>query len=836
MLKYAVNILLVSLAFAIALAGSLISFAEDEGDAPSPVATYLHPSFFAQLDAPAQDFLFRARNLLFEQPVSPDVALVGIDDYTQEKLGKYGTGVWRPRKPFVDQAVLFRLAYKPAVVAYDILFKEKAGSETSSKEQMEELRQEVARDLKAAVEEQGIDFDLNMDLLVSLSQFIGFEGDSQFSGEMNLLRKTCPVVLAAYFPDSAQRRWTRTAILGDDPDFLDEYEGTEVPYLRDVRIPMQLVEGWEEYPFYAHAAELPTNEYLDYVRIGYINVPRDEDSIIRRIPLILGMEYSFELPGKGTVTRRFFVPSLSLSACLHFWGIDLRAMNADEKYLNSDGKPVIEVKMGDAIIVRPPGLDTVRIPIDARGRMFLDYVGKVTDFATVPFAMSVLGEVTKNPDGSYSVKADTTVTKTLTRKLVMVGSSGTGGIDVGPCPVDANTPFVHVHMTAASNILMQTFLRPLGPREFKLVLGVLWLLVLPGAMLLRPGRFGYTALLLAIAYLAVVFHSVCVHRYMMPITGPLVFIGISYLTVLFFHYFTEEREKKRIRGMFSTMVSSDVLNYMEENPGSFSLAGERREATMFFSDVAGFTSISESLTPARLVELLNQYLSPMTDIIMASGGFVDKYEGDAIMAEWGVPYANDDHARLACWAALEQQARLEELRPSFKEEFGVDIHVRMGLNSGVVSAGNMGSIRRFSYTVMGDAVNQAARFEPANKDYGTLIMIGETTYELAGEHIVTRLLDKVIVKGKTVPIRIYELVAKAGEADETMLGVIELYHQGLEKQWHRDWDGAVACFEAALALRPEDNPSRTMLRRIESYRQAPPPEDWQGEYIRTSKD
>ena len=257
---------------------------------------------------------------------------------------------------------------------------------------------------------------------------------------------------------------------------------------------------------------------------------------------------------------------------------------------------------------------------------------------------------------------------------------------------------------------------------------------------------------------------------------------------------------------------------------------------MFFSDVAGFTTISESLPPEKLVDLLNQYLSPMTEIIQAHGGYVDKYAGDGVMAEWGVPYPNPDHARLACFAALAQQARIAELRPQFRRDFNVDVSVRMGLNSGPVSAGNMGAQGRFSYTVMGDAVNQAARFEPANKDYGTLIMLGQTTYDLARDEIEARLLDRIIVKGKTEPIRIYELVARKGQAPGLMLEVIHLYHRGLELHWERKWEEALACFHKALELEPRDGPSKTMVARIAHYQHDPPPDSWRGEYVRKAKD
>ena len=257
---------------------------------------------------------------------------------------------------------------------------------------------------------------------------------------------------------------------------------------------------------------------------------------------------------------------------------------------------------------------------------------------------------------------------------------------------------------------------------------------------------------------------------------------------------------------------------------------------MMFSDVAGFTSISEDLSAEKLVLLLNEYLTPMTEIILNHRGYVDKYEGDAIMAEWGVPYANERHASLACFAALDQQKKLAEIRDDLEQRYGHRLTVRMGINSGRVSAGNMGSERQMQYTVMGDAVNQAARFEPACKDYGINIMMGESTYELAKDDIEGRLLDKIIVKGKTVAIKIYELVARKGELDEKDLEALRLYEEALKIHWDRKFDEALQKLDAVLEILPQDGPALALKTRIDAYLENPPPEDWSGEYIRTSKD
>ncbi len=310
--------------------------------------------------------------------------------------------------------------------------------------------------------------------------------------------------------------------------------------------------------------------------------------------------------------------------------------------------------------------------------------------------------------------------------------------------------------------------------------------------------------------------------------------GIVFTGVIAVKYWQEESGRKKVRGMFGTMVSPSVLSYLEQNPGSFSLTGARAEATMFFSDVAGFTTISESLEPAQLAELLNRYLSPMTDIIMARGGYVDKYEGDAIMAEWGVPFPMEDHAAQACYAALEQQEKLTALRDQLKQEFGHELTVRMGINTGTVTAGNMGSESRFQYTVMGDAVNQASRFESANKCYGSLIMIGETTHEAVHELFETRLLDLIIVKGKTKPIRIYELLARTGELNPDKARVVAFYDEALHLHWDRKFNEAVGKLDEALAIM-KDEPSHWLRQRILGYLETPPEEGWNGEFVNPNK-
>ena len=226
--------------------------------------------------------------------------------------------------------------------------------------------------------------------------------------------------------------------------------------------------------------------------------------------------------------------------------------------------------------------------------------------------------------------------------------------------------------------------------------------------------------------------------------------------------------------------------------------------------------------------LLNRYLSPMTESIMKRNGYVDKYEGDLIMAVWGVPFPSQDHPVQACLSALEQQKELARLRPALKEEFGHEIHVRMGINTGPVTARNMGSDRKMQYTVLGESVNLASRLEPVNKQYGTSIVISETTFLLARDHVEGRLLDILIAKGTSKPVRIYELIETKGAMSPTKAEVVSLYEEALRLHWERQWDAAVLSLDKTLQIDPGDTASQRLRSRILRYKANPPPESWSG--------
>jgi adenylate cyclase len=536
---------------------------------------------------------------------------------------------------------------------------------------------------------------------------------------------------------------------------------------------------------------------------AFFNALPDSDNIVRSNPLVWWLGDSRIYPSLALETLRLHASS---DKCIVQY--------------NENGVQEIAVAKLDVLI-----------PTDQAGCLRLNYrtvkkdvyTGFVSSFPTYSALDVLTGKV---PKGTFS------------NKIVFVGTSAVGLRDVKATPLSSQFSGVEIHATMVDNILAGDALRD---PTWMVVVHVLSIIIIGVFLTIFISRGkSWLSFLVSVALVLVAIEAGLIlmrsyHLVFVP-AWVILSIAIIYPVLTTIKFWQEELQKKRVRGMFGTMVSTEVLHYLENNPGSFSLVGQRAEATMFFSDVAGFTTISEGLPPERLSTLLNRYLSPMTDIIMEHRGYVDKYEGDLIMAVWGVPYPMKDHAVQACLAALEQQEKLAQIRPVLRQEFGHDIYVRMGVNSGIVTAGNMGSDRKFQYTVMGDAVNQASRFEPTNKDYGSSIIIGETTYEEARDFIEARLLDKIIVVGKTKPIQIYELLAKKGGLAPAKGKVTRLYDKALRLHWERKWDEAIMCLDAALELDSQDAPSARLRERIIVYKESPPGDNWAGEYARTKKD
>jgi adenylate cyclase len=299
----------------------------------------------------------------------------------------------------------------------------------------------------------------------------------------------------------------------------------------------------------------------------------------------------------------------------------------------------------------------------------------------------------------------------------------------------------------------------------------------------------------------------------------------------------ERRNRRFVQEALGRYTSPALVAELTEHPEHLSLEwGERRDMSVYFSDIAGFTSISEGLEPEKLVALLNEYLTSMTDIVLAHDGVVDKYIGDAIMAFWGAPIADPDHARKAVLGALAMRKKCDELRAGWSAKYGEEVFARAGVNSGEAVVGNMGSAHKFNYTVMGDMVNLAARLEGANKPYGSYLMISEYTVDRIGDDcIAVRELDLLTVKGKEEPVRVFEVLDVPAELDPALARAVAAFAEGLDRYRRREFEAAIDDFERALRERPDDGPSRVYIDRCRQLIAEPPPDDWDGVWRLTTK-
>ncbi|HEY0522447.1 MAG TPA: adenylate/guanylate cyclase domain-containing protein [Stellaceae bacterium] len=312
---------------------------------------------------------------------------------------------------------------------------------------------------------------------------------------------------------------------------------------------------------------------------------------------------------------------------------------------------------------------------------------------------------------------------------------------------------------------------------------------------------------------------------------------VGELALAFNRMIEELRAQAHLRETFGSFLDPRIVSRLIATGGGNGDAaadqGERRIVTVFFSDIKGFSGISERLTAGTVVKLLNRYFGATAEVIRRHNGIIDKYIGDAVMAFWAAPFVADDHAAAACLAALDQQTAIEALRAELPDITGLrrdtpDLAVRMGIATGEVVIGTIGSPMARSYTVIGDTVNLASRLEGVNKLYGTRIIIGEDTWRTAQQSVEARELDTVTVAGKTEPIRIYEVMGRHGALAPAQAALRDAYAAGLAAYRARDWDGAAARFRECLDHVPEDGPAALLLGRIEQFRHAPPPEDWGG--------
>lgn len=531
---------------------------------------------------------------------------------------------------------------------------------------------------------------------------------------------------------------------------------------------------------------------------GHFNPDPDEDGISRRVPMVMNLD------GNSYEALSIAVARVALDASALQAGF-AEGLGVGARYAGLEW-----LQLGD-----------YRIPVDARVSALIPYRGLQGSFRYVS-ATDVLNG-----------KADREVLKD---RIVLVGTTAPGLMDLRATPVQNVYPGVEIHANMIAGILDQNIKqRPAYTvgAEFVLLLltGLLLALLLPA---LAPLWATISAAVVLAAYVAFNLVAWQAANLVLPLASGLLLISVIYVLNMTYGFFVESRGKRQLAGLFGQYVPPELVDEMAKNPEAISLEGESREMTVLFSDVRGFTSISEGLDPKQLTQLMNEFLTPMTHVIHDNRGTIDKYMGDAIMAFWGAPLPDPQHASHAVKAGMQMLARLNELQAQFRQRGWPPIHIGIGLNTGVMTVGNMGSEFRMAYTVMGDAVNLGSRLEGLTKNYGVQMIVSEFTKASVPEYVY-RELDIVRVKGKDKPVVIYEPVCATGEEDKALQDELKLYRETLKLYRAQNWDLAEMQFINLQQMYPQRALYAMYMERIAHYRQNPPDADWDGVFTFQTK-
>jgi len=533
---------------------------------------------------------------------------------------------------------------------------------------------------------------------------------------------------------------------------------------------------------------------------GFFNILPDKDGIIRTANLL--MLYDGEV-----------YPSLALSALRHYMEgeimLDIAGYGVDGLYIKDR-----------------------RIPVDESGRFTLNYYGRQGTFRTIPATDVINGRLQKD---------------VVKDAIVFVGATEIGIYDVRVTPLDPVLPGVEIHATVVSNVLQDRFLI----RDARVTaLEIAFVLAFPIVLALflaltRRTLIALVSFAVILGMYAFINYFIFTHYLLnLGVVFSLISVSMTYLGSEAYRNFVEERQGRFLKKAFTSYVSPELVGEIMKNPQMLKLGGEKREITVLFSDIRGFTALSEKLTPKSLVSLLNQYLGPMTDIVLKHRGTLDKYIGDAIMAIYNAPLRIEDHPLLACGTAIEMIKKLEELNTAFREKGFPEIDIGIGINTGDAIVGNMGTDMRFDYTAIGDTVNLASRLEGLNKIYGTHIIVSEFTFkhysELPGltprsgagrtlnSKLMFRELDFIKVKGKDKPVIIYELSDTSNEA------IVKSFEDALSLYRKQQFKDAYKMFQS-IVTQYKDKPSRIFAERCKEFIESPPSEEWDGVYVAKTK-
>ncbi len=532
------------------------------------------------------------------------------------------------------------------------------------------------------------------------------------------------------------------------------------------------------------------------VSAGHFNPLVDFDGRVRRVPMLV--EYN------GA-----YYESLSLAM--------VRTLLGQPKLLPG----YAEVKSGGYAGLEWLELDAtggrLKIPVDSDAATFVPYRGGQGSFRYISIT---------------DVLHDRVDLAKLKGKIVLVGTTAPGLMDMRATPVAEVYPGVEVHANMISGILEQNLKEQ---PAYMIGAEVVWLLLTGIALSFLLPLFTPVKAILASVFTVVATTglSLVAWQYwnvLMQVANSLLMIALLFALNMSYGYFIESRTKRLITGLFGQYVPSELVEEMARHPENVSMEGESREMTILFSDVRGFTTIAEGLDPKELSLLMNEFLTPLSHVIYKHRGTIDKYMGDCIMAFWGAPLPDKEHARNAMLAAMEMLATLQALQPRFKERGWPEILIGVGINTGSVSVGNMGSAVRVAYTVMGDEVNLASRLEGITKQYGVGIIVGENTRNIVTDFLY-RELDHVRVKGKDKPVAIYEPVALASEASKALQDEVRLFHEMRRLYRKQDWDQAELQLMNLQRVSPDTALYRIYTERVIYFRKNPPNADWDGVFV-----
>jgi len=749
---------------------------------------------FERLELDTLDTRFR---YLPQRPLWPEspIVIVDIDQKAQEVLGR-----WPFSRAYFAKMLDVLHEDGAVVAAFDITFSKPDQSAAPVRALAEELE-------KRGQAGETVDPKLTAEVRALAAKY---DADAQFA---KAIKRFGPVILGNYF------LFTQADLEGVSDKALQTYADQisffAYPPAHPLRAQfgkedklhlMEIFEGARLVPKGAEANldSLTAGLNGDSSWTGFFNEPPDIDGVVRRTTLFLPYGRS-ENPADWDI-----YPSMDVMAARAFLGKEALDTNL---YYNQAG--IVRIDFGSRLSLRT----------DELGQMLINYQGPWGTFLHKSIA---------------DVLQKTFIPGTFKGKLVLVGATATGIGDLRATPFGGtNYPGVEIHANIIDNILNDRFLKrdarsalidALLIFTFGIPLGIWMALVQPrwmwfGAALLIP--------LVAVDY------GAFRRGWWLNFTVPAMTLVGNVVLVSLYRVVFEEKEKRKVRAEFSNYLSPEVIRRLLVDPSL--VDPKKTDITVMFSDIRGFTTISEKLDAQELALFLNQYLSDMTRIVFKTNGTLDKYIGDAVMAFWGAPFEEPGHATKACNAALEMMKRVRELQKVWETEGKPSLDIGIGLNTGVASVGRMGSSLRRGYTALGDTVNLSSRLEGLNKDYGTHIIVNETTYQSAKDDgFVFRELDLIRVKGKLQPVTIYQLMgqredlAAEGRGEEVRLQV-EQFARARELFRNRKWNDAQRAFQDFLDKWPEDGPSRTYWKRCQEYLFDEPPANWDGVFVMTHK-